>query len=85
MIHSKTIVVDGKFSIVGSANFDIRSTELNKENILCIAEKALLLDLENTFFQDLKHAKQMKLGAWKKRSFFRRIRNAFASLFEEQY
>ncbi|MEK7651597.1 MAG: phospholipase D-like domain-containing protein [Patescibacteria group bacterium] len=85
MIHSKTIVVDGKFSIVGSANFDIRSTELNKENILCIVEKDFASDLENTFFQDLKHAKQMKLGAWKKRSILRRLRERFASLFEEQY
>ena len=85
MIHSKTIVVDGKFSIVGSANFDIRSTELNKENILCIVEKDFASDLENTFFQDLKHAKQMRLGAWKKRSILRRLRERFASLFEEQY
>ncbi|HEU4457084.1 MAG TPA: phospholipase D-like domain-containing protein, partial [Longimicrobium sp.] len=30
MIHSKTVVVDGTWSIVGSANMDIRSKELNQ-------------------------------------------------------
>jgi hypothetical protein len=48
-------------------------------------EKDFASDLENTFFQDLKHAKQMRLGAWKKRSILRRLRERFASLFEEQY
>ncbi|MBA3882539.1 MAG: hypothetical protein H0X73_07440 [Chthoniobacterales bacterium] len=31
MIHSKTMVVDGLFSIVGTSNFDPRSMEINEE------------------------------------------------------
>jgi len=32
MIHTKSVIVDGKWSIVGSANMDIRFKELNMEN-----------------------------------------------------
>lgn len=85
MIHSKTIVIDGKFSVVGSANLDIRSTELNKENVLCILEDDFAGELERTFIQDISHAKEMKLGSWKKRPFWRRLRERFSALFEEQY
>ncbi len=85
MIHSKTIVVDGKWSIVGSANMDVRSTELNKENVLCILEEDFAQELEKTFSEDLKHAKQLKIGAWKKRSWPRKLRERIAALFEEQY
>lgn len=85
MIHSKTIVVDGKWSVVGSANMDIRSTELNKENVLGILEDDFANDLEKTFLEDLKQAKEMKLGMWKKRSRLRMLRERIAALFEEQY
>ena len=33
MMHNKTVVVDGQWSVVGSANMDIRSKELNQENV----------------------------------------------------
>ncbi|MDB4940063.1 MAG: cls [Candidatus Doudnabacteria bacterium] len=85
MIHSKTIVVDGKWSIVGSANMDVRSTELNKENILCILDDEFAIELEKTFLEDLKKAKRMRLGMWKKRAWPRKIRERVAALFEEQY
>ena len=85
MIHSKTIVVDGKWSIVGSANLDVRSTELNKENVLCILENDFAAELEKTFFEDLKRAKEFKIGMWKKRSWPRKLRERIATLFEEQY
>ena len=39
MMHAKTTVVDGAWSIVGSANLDERSMELNEENVLGIADK----------------------------------------------
>src|SRR5690606_14957708 len=36
MIHQKHLVVDGWWSVVGSANMDVRSKELNQENVLGI-------------------------------------------------
>ena len=37
MMHAKTIVVDDAWSVVGSANMDERSMELNAENIVGVA------------------------------------------------
>ena len=33
-MHTKALVVDGKWAIVGSANMDIRSKELNQEAVI---------------------------------------------------
>jgi cardiolipin synthase len=38
MLHSKTIVVDGKIGLIGSANLDRRSFELNFENNILFAD-----------------------------------------------
>jgi cardiolipin synthase A/B len=85
MIHSKTIVVDSSWSIIGSANIDVRSTELNKENILCISDKHFANQLEQTFLKDLQSATQFHLKFWRRRRWVRRVREFIAALFEEQY
>ena len=41
MMHAKTIVADDMWSVLGSANMDERSMELNEENIVGIADEAL--------------------------------------------
>ncbi len=85
MIHSKTILVDGKWAVVGSANLDVRSAEINKENVLGILDVQFGAQLEETFLNDLKHAREIRLGEWKRRSWIRRLRESGATLFEEQY
>ena len=49
MMHAKTAVVDDGWAIVGSANMDIRSKELNEENVLGIRDAAFAAELERTF------------------------------------
>lgn len=85
MIHSKSVVVDGRWSIVGSANLDVRSLELNKENVLGILDSKFAESLQETFLEDLKYSEEIKLGHWKHRNPLLRVREWFASLFEEQY
>ena len=41
MIHSKTIVVDGIFSILGSSNFDARSAQINEELDITVYDRGL--------------------------------------------
>ncbi len=41
MMHAKTVVVDDAWTLVGSANMDERSMELNEENMLGIAEETV--------------------------------------------
>ena len=44
--HEKTLTVDGRWSIIGSANMDNRSATLNIENVFAIADPRLAAALE---------------------------------------
>jgi cardiolipin synthase A/B len=85
MMHSKLVVVDGKWSAVGSANMDIRSKELNEENVLGILDETLARQLEETFLADLERSSEIDRVAWRRRGFAARIIERIAVLFAEQY
>jgi cardiolipin synthase len=85
MMHSKTVVVDGKFSLVGSSNMDVRSKELNQENVLGILDAGFARQLEETFLEDLKSAKEIDLEEWRRRGAIKKLTERVCSLFAEQY
>jgi cardiolipin synthase len=68
MIHSKTIVVDGIWSSVGSMNFDNRSLAFNNESNLVVLDRGFGLSMDSTFMNDLRYAKEIKLEEFRKRS-----------------
>lgn len=41
LLHSKIVTVDGKVSLIGSSNIDLRSFDLNYENNLLLQDKNL--------------------------------------------
>jgi cardiolipin synthase len=84
MIHAKTVVVDGKWSIIGSANMDIRSRELNLENVLGILDEGFAGEMERAFLDDLEHADEITLEEWNSRPGWGRVGEAFWKLFAEQ-
>lgn len=45
LLHAKTITVDGELALIGSANIDRRSLELNFENNLLVRDRALVNQL----------------------------------------
>jgi cardiolipin synthase len=85
MMHSKHVVVDGKWSIVGSANMDIRSKELNMENVLGILDAGFGAEVEATFRKDLEKAREIRLEEWRRRGPWQRLGERVCALFEEQY
>ena len=85
MMHSKTVVVDGQWSIVGSANMDIRSKELNQENVLGILDEGFGRQLVATFLADCEKAKEIKLPEWRRRGIWARVKERASVLFAEQY
>jgi cardiolipin synthase len=85
MMHSKYVIVDGKWSVVGSANMDVRSKELNSENVLGILDTALARELEAAFLADLRRSKEILLGEWRKRGAWKRLQEQAWVLFVEQY
>jgi cardiolipin synthase len=84
-IHSKSIIIDGSWSIIGSANMDNRSRKFNEEDIFGVSDKVLGATLERTFFEDLNHAKQIDSVEWKKRNLWEHIKEIFALKFVHQY
>jgi len=85
MMHTKHVVVDGQWSIVGSANMDIRSKELNMENVLGVLDARFASELEATFRKDLEKSREIKLEEWRHRSWWQRLLERVCALFEEQY
>jgi cardiolipin synthase A/B len=85
MLHSKLIVVDGAWSIVGSANMDVRSKELNEENVIGVHEHEFAAQLEASVENDLTRSVEIDRTAWRRRGFGKRIVERLCVLFAEQY
>ncbi|HEX8030763.1 MAG TPA: phospholipase D-like domain-containing protein [Vicinamibacterales bacterium] len=84
MMHTKTFMVDGVFSIIGSANFGNRSFELNDELAVGVMDPDLAAELTRDFDADLKNSKRLDQATWKKqRSFDAKLNEWFWSLFGE--
>lgn len=85
MMHTKHVVVDGRWVVVGSANMDVRSKELNDENVLGILDARFGQIIEATFHADLERAREIKLPEWRKRGPWKRLQERFCRVLEEQY
>lgn len=68
MLHSKTVVVDGIFSVFGSSNFDSRSAQINEELDITVYDDSFGAEMDAVFQRDLKKAKPYLLEDFKKRS-----------------
>jgi cardiolipin synthase len=73
-LHSKSIVVDGVWSSIGSTNFDWRSFVHNNEISVCVIDEAFARDMVRTFDNDLRESKEITLDAWKKRGLKQRLK-----------
>jgi cardiolipin synthase len=73
MIHSKTIVVDGRIALVGSANMDMRSFRLNYEVHAVVRDAEAAMRLERTFHEDLAQTRKLELATWRARGLSARI------------
>ena len=78
--HSKVIMIDSKFSSVGTANMDVRSFEDNFEVSAIMYDTRIAEELENSFLDDLRHSKLITRKEWDKRSDVHSIYESFARL-----
>jgi cardiolipin synthase len=61
LLHAKTMVVDGEVALIGSANLDRRSFELNFENNILLRDKAFSAELRTR--QEVYRADSIPVGA----------------------
>ena len=73
MFHLKTMVVDGIFSTVGSANFDERSFHLNEEINLFVYDAAFAGLMKERFLRDQSHCRPYTTAMWRARSLKKRL------------
>ena len=67
MMHSKTMVVDGMWSSIGSMNFDNRSLSFNDESVLVVLDRKVGAQMDSIFMNDIKWSKEIKLEEFRKR------------------
>jgi cardiolipin synthase len=79
-VHAKTMVVDKKMSIVGTANMDFRSFDLNFEVNAIVYDIAFALQLADAFENDTIDAVLLEKTSWEKRSVFRKLLEKIARL-----
>jgi|GEM_PF-399389 cardiolipin synthase len=86
MIHSKFIVADDIWSLIGSANVDNRSEALNAENLVGITDPVLANSLDSIFADYLSRSKEITLTGWKNRyGFFSTLYSKMLSILGKQY
>jgi cardiolipin synthase A/B len=73
LLHAKTMVVDGRWVSIGSANLDNRSFNLNNELNLAFMDRALAARMTEVFREDLKFTQPVGYDDWRRH----RVRNAF--------
>jgi len=83
MMHAKVIVVDGEWSMFGSANFDNRSLELNDELNVAVTDRNLARRFTDDFEQDLRVSSRLDLPTWRMRRTLEKAREKFWSYFGE--
>ena len=79
-VHAKTLVADKKISIVGTANMDHRSFDLNFEVNAVVYDQEIGTQLSDIFYLDLKDAERIEFDKWKKRAWYKQLTEKTARL-----
>ena len=80
-IHSKTLVSDDYLSILGSANMDYRSFEINYEINTYIFDEMVAKENRAIFLKDLESCFEVTLEEWKKIPSYNKLTQAVVRLF----
>jgi cardiolipin synthase len=82
MLHSKTLVVDGIFSTVGSINLDQRSMTKQADESLSVYDRDFAVRLEQVFADDLAKSHEITYEAWRSRGMIKRIGEVLSGMWE---
>ena len=84
MMHIKSMVADGMFSMIGSSNLDARSAEINEELDTVIYDAGFGQLMEKMFNNDLARSQEYTLKQFRNRSLWERIVEWLALPFRSQ-
>lgn len=83
--HAKLLLVDGVWSVIGTANWDNRSRKINDEVLFGIADPTFNAFLEGRFSEDMRKSKKIELKDWRQRGPFQRTLELVSQAFVQQY
>jgi cardiolipin synthase A/B len=78
MMHAKTLVSDGVWSIIGTLNFDNRSLSLNEETSLLVQDPDVGGRMESVFLDDLRRAIDITPESFAQRPRWERVKEGIA-------
>ncbi len=81
LIHAKTMVCDAKIAMVGTANMDSRSFDLNFEVNAIVYDRQVANELATIFYEDLKDSIKLNETEWTKRSVLQKFMEKAIRLF----
>ena len=81
MLHAKSMVIDTALSVVGSANFDMRSFLHNNEVNAVVVGSEFAQRMESLFERDLRDTRELELKTWRQRPWLDRFKESASSLF----
>ena len=84
MFHCKVMIVDQRWTSVGSTNFDSRSFSVNDEANLNIYDAEFARAQVRIFDEDLRHSRRITLEEWENRPWSDKVLDALAGLFSSQ-
>ena len=73
MNHTKLLIIDSTWAVIGSSNFDNRSFGLNDEVNVLLTDRQVAAQLEEDVSTDLQSAKPIDLSTWRSRPLGERI------------
>lgn len=80
-VHAKTMVIDDYLSMVGTANMDYRSFDLNFEVNAIVYGRTTAAELKEAFERDLKDSEQVDPVRWASRPMYKQLPERIARLF----
>lgn len=84
MFHVKAMTVDEDWAVIGSANFDNRSFELNYELMIGVRDSAFVTELERSMRADARESREITLDEVREWSPLARARDRMATALREQ-
>lgn len=83
MNHTKALMVDDLWTVVGSTNVDYRSFSINDEVNLAVMDEALTRRMTDDFERDLSQSREITYSEWREKRRFR-IADRLSSILERQ-
>ena len=84
LLHQKVIIVDGKWSCVGSTNFDDRSFLLNDEISVGFTDPNIARQLREAWFDDFKYCDEVSYDEWQRRSWSHKLLDGLGYLMRRE-